>query len=99
MENHNIFILSYVDQETGSAMKWLQHEQEEKMEAIPAYDQFLSPPDLSLVSKLGGKKKSLNKNLMSLNAGKKITYFSEMKLIKEKIINIFCSCEFWLLHL
>lgn len=30
MEDHNICILSYVDQETGSAIKLLQHEQKEK---------------------------------------------------------------------
>lgn len=32
MEDQNICILLYVDQETGSAMELLQHEQEEKMD-------------------------------------------------------------------
>lgn len=32
MKDQNICILSYVDQEKGSAKKLLQHEQEEKMD-------------------------------------------------------------------
>lgn len=36
---------------------------------------------------------------MSLNAGKIYLLLWNELLIKEKPINIFCSCEFWLLHL